>query len=82
MRIQRQDGKVAQYTIAFYRQSGEWYDEIRYDSHERKRGKQIDAPHLHMKIHSAFKGDPERAVEELKGIIDNYLGNVEEVAKR
>ena len=37
-------------------QEGRWYDEIRYDSHERKRGGKIPVPHLHVKLQSGLKG--------------------------
>jgi hypothetical protein len=32
-------GEVTRYTINFYRQKGDWYDQMRYDSHDQRRGK-------------------------------------------
>lgn len=61
---------------------GEWYDEIRYDSHERKKGRSVLAPHLHIKLQSAFKPDTDRAVEEIREIIDNYVRIIDEVIER
>ncbi len=56
-------------------------DEIRYDSHDRKRGRAVLAPHFHMKLCSGLKVDPDAAVEEIKEIIDNQLGNLELIMK-
>ena len=82
-RVKRDAGIVIQYTIVFYRQMSDgWYDEIRYDSHDRRRGKTTEAPHFHLKIRSSFKGDTERAVAEIKGIINNYVNSVCEVLER
>jgi hypothetical protein len=38
IRIEEDDGKLIECHIRFYKVLGEWYDEIRYDSHERKGG--------------------------------------------
>src|SRR2546428_4645965 len=76
-----EDEKVVRYTIAFYLQSDDWYDEIRYDSHERKKGRSVLAPHFHLKLRSAFKGDAGRAIEEIKEIIDNYVNTIGECFK-
>lgn len=75
-------GKVSRYTINFYRHVGEWYDEIRYDSHDQKRGRTVLAPHFHMKVSSRFKPDTGKAIEEIKEIIDNYLKGIGEVLER
>ena len=62
------------YSIAFYRQlEAGWYDEIRHDSHEVKRGRATIAPHFHMKLRCGFKDSPERGIEAIKRIIDNQL---------
>ena len=75
-----EDGKVLEYSISFYRQAGNgWYDELRYESHDRRRGRKIVAPHFHMKLSSAFKSDPDIAVEEIRQIIDNYVKGIREV---
>jgi hypothetical protein len=48
------EGRVARYTINFYRRDGtDWYDKIRYDSHEIRKEKDTKAPHFHMKLLSA-----------------------------
>ncbi len=76
--------RLAKYTIAFYRAVGDagdgWYDEIRYDSHDRRAGRLLLAPHLHLKIRSAMKQGVEAAVAEIKEIIDNDLEGIEKVA--
>ena len=76
-----ENGKLAEYSINFSRQrrSGEWYDEIRYDSHEKQRGRNVLAPHFHLKILSGLKTDKDSAVEEVRSLIDNYLEKIEEV---
>ena len=73
--------EVARYTINFYRRDGatDWYDEIRYDSHEIRKEKDAQAPHFHMKLRSAFKGDDNLAVEEIQSIIDNQVNQIEGV---
>lgn len=83
-RITYEDDKVAEYTIQFYRRraDGSWYDEIRYDSHETRRGRTEVSPHFHMKLMSGFKSDPHAAVEEIKSVIDNYLNNLTGVVGR
>jgi len=70
--------KAVRYSLAFWRQRNGWYDQIRYDSHDRKRGKNVQAPHFHMKLRTGFKEDAGKAVEEIKSIIDNYLQRLEE----
>jgi len=81
-RADRDGDRVVRYTIAFYRQAGqdgEWYDEIRYDSHERRGGRLALAPHLHLKLRSVFKGDLDAAVAEIKAFIDNSLEGIQKV---
>ena len=73
-----EDGRVCEYSINFYRDRADWFDEIRYDSHER-RPRKILAPHFHMKIRSSFKGEPGAGLEQIKSIIDNYLQENQEV---
>ena len=76
-------GRIDRYTIQFYRRrNADWYDEIRYDSHEIKRGRDIVAPHFHMKLQSEFKRHADVAIEEIKGLIDNQLEEVDRVLKR
>lgn len=76
------DGQVTRYTLNFYRQRGNWYDQIRYDSHEQKRGQSVAAPHFHMKMKSEFKPDTGKAVDEIKEIIESHLGTIAEVLDR
>ena len=75
--------RLTKYTVAFYRAVGEaghgWYDEIRYDSHDRRAGRLLLAPHLHLKIRSAMKQGVDAAVAEIKRIIDNDLEGIERV---
>ncbi|MDP2996234.1 MAG: hypothetical protein Q8N47_02020 [Bryobacterales bacterium] len=81
-RVDFEDGVATRYTIAFYRQNGEWYDEIRYDSHEWKRGRNVSSPHFHLKLRSAKKGDLDAAVEEIRQIIDEHVDSIREVIER
>jgi len=78
------DERLARYTVAFYREAGssgvDWYDEIRYDSHEGRRGRAVLAPHLHLKIRSALKPDIDAAIAEIKGLIDNDLEGFQRIA--
>ena len=78
------EGKVARYTINFYRRdrSTDWYDEIRYDSHEIRKGKDTQAPHFHMKLRSAYKSNDNAAVEEIQSIINNHVKQIEGVLEK
>jgi len=82
IRTDYRDGRLVGYTIAFYRPDGEWYDQIRYDSHERKKGRLVAAPHLHLKVKSAFKEDADRATAEIRTIIENGLPLIAEISGR
>jgi hypothetical protein len=73
-----EEGKVVRYSLAFWRQRNGWYDEVRYDSHERKRGNDVEVPHFRMKLKTGFKEDAGKAVEEIKAIIDNYVQKLED----
>ena len=64
-RIFYDEGKLARYSIQFYRQRGDWYDEIRFDSHDNVRGRAVQAPHFHMKIGTGMKTDEGQAIEEI-----------------
>jgi hypothetical protein len=79
-RVIVEDDRVTEYSISFFRQgAGDWHDELRYDSHDRRRGHKSLSPHFHMKMGSAFKSDSDSAVEEIKGIIDNYVEQIKGV---
>lgn len=79
--VEHQD-HVQEYSIQFYRpHRDDWYDEIRYDSHERKGGEKRQRPHLHVKLQSAFKR-PSIALNEIKVIIDTHLGALKEVVEQ
>ncbi|TAJ98782.1 hypothetical protein EPO44_11035 [bacterium] len=73
-------GAVIEYKIHFYRKINSWYDEVRYDSHEIKKGRKILAPHLHMKLATPFK-DSKEGEEELKRIIDTVLPIIKEITQ-
>jgi hypothetical protein len=75
------NGKLADYSITFIRKREDtyWYDEIRYDSHERPHGRKVLAPHFHMKIHCTFKANADTAVEEISSLIKNDLQRIEKI---
>jgi hypothetical protein len=73
-------GAVIEYKVHFYRKTDEWYDEVRYDGHEIKRGRKTLAPHLHLKLSTALK-DPDKGEEELKQIIDRILPEIERITQ-
>ncbi len=80
MRIDREaDGRVSAYTIHFHQQGDDWFDEIRYDSHDRRHGKKVIAPHFHIKLGSSFKNDSVIAVGEIKYLIDNEIKRIRKV---
>ena len=56
---------------------GDWYDEVRYDSHDRTRGRCQMAPHFHLKARSAFKADSAEA--ELWDMIRKELPRIEAI---
>jgi hypothetical protein len=76
----KDSGTVIEYKIHFYRKINGWYDEVRYDSHEIKRGRKTLAPHLHIKLGTPFKDSTEGEVE-LKQIIDGILPKIKEITE-
>ena len=76
----KESGDVIEYKIHFYRKAIGWYDEVRYDSHEIRRGRKTLAPHLHMKLGTPFK-DPQAGEEELKRVIDRILPELKEITR-
>lgn len=76
----KESGAVIEYKIHFYRRLDGWYDEVRYDSHEIRRGRKTLAPHLHMKLATPFKDSPQ-GEEELKRIIDRILPELKEITR-
>jgi len=74
----KKSGEIIGYRIHFYKRIDDWYDEIRYDSHEIKRGRQTLSPHFHMKLSTPFK-DRERGEREIREIIDEILPRLKEV---
>jgi hypothetical protein len=76
----KESGAFIEYKIHFYRKTDGWYDEVRYDSHEIKKGRKILAPHLHLKLATPFK-DPKKGEEELKRIIDAVLPEIKEITQ-
>ena len=76
----KESGAVVEYKIHFYRKLNGGYDEVRYDSHEIRRGKKTLAPHLHMKLGTPFK-DVLEGEAELKRIIDGILPGLREITR-
>ena len=73
-------GAVIEYKMHFSRKTNGWYDEVRYDSHEIKRGRKTAAPHLHVKLATPFK-DSIYSEEELKRIIRTVLPQIKEITR-
>jgi hypothetical protein len=76
----KESGAVIEYKIHYYRKVSGWYDEVRYDSHEIRRGRKTLAPHLHMKLGTPFKNSTE-SQRELKQIIDKLLPQIREITQ-
>ena len=76
----KESGDVIEYKIHFYRKADGWYDEVRYDSHEIRKGRKTLAPHLHMKLGTPFK-TPQEGEAELKRIIDGILPELKEITR-
>ena len=76
----KESGAVVEYKIHFYRKLNGGYDEVRYDSHEIRRGKKTLAPHLHMKLGTPFKNVQEGEAE-LRRIIDGILPELKEITR-
>ncbi|MGH7845579.1 MAG: hypothetical protein ACREQW_10475 [Candidatus Binatia bacterium] len=74
----KESGTVIEYKIRFYRKTNGWYDEVRYDSHEIKRGRKMASPHLHLKLATPFK-DSIHGEEELKALIETILPQIKEI---
>jgi len=73
-------GAVLEYKIHFYRKTNGRYDEVRYDSHEIKRGRKVASSHLHLKLATLFK-DSGQAEVELRRIIETVLPQIEEITR-
>ena len=71
---------VIEYKIHFYRKTNGRYDEVRYDSHEIRKGRKLLAPHLHIKLATPFK-DPKAGEAELKRMIDELLPKIKEITR-
>jgi hypothetical protein len=76
----KESGAVIEYKIHVYRKTNGWYDEVRYDSHEIKKGRKTPAPHLHLKLTTPFK-DSAGGEAELKRIIDHVLPRIKEITR-
>jgi len=76
----KESGAVIEYKIHFYRKTNGWYDEVRYDSHEIKKGRKTLTPHLHLKLTTPFK-DSDGGEAELKRIIDTVLPRLKEITR-
>ena len=78
------DGRTApECYLSFYRkvEGRDWYDEVRYDSHERKRGKRMQLPHFHIKVRGRVKPS-DQAEADLRQIIDEIAPRILEVTER
>lgn len=71
-----------EFYLSFHRQvlGRDWYDEVRYDSHEVKRRKRLKLPHYHVKIRGDYS-DREDAEKRLKQIIDDIVPRILEVSE-
>ena len=76
----KESNAVIEYKVHFYRKTNGWDDEVRYDSHEIKRGRKVLAPHLHIKLATPFK-DTQEGEAELKRIIERILPELKEIAQ-
>ena len=68
--------------LSFHRRvpGRDWYDEVRYDTHERKSGRRLRLPHYHVKIRGSYR-DRQRAEASLVKIIDDIVPQIIEVAE-
>ena len=73
-------GAAIEYKIHFYRKCNARYDEVRYDSHEIKRGRKVASPHFHLKLATPFK-DSKQGEEELKKIIETVVPPIREITR-
>jgi hypothetical protein len=76
----KQSDAVIEYKIHFYRKTNGRYDEVRYDSHEIKRGRKIASPHLHLKLATSFK-ESNQGEGELKRVIESILPEIKEITR-
>ena len=77
------DGRLSRYSVVYLRKHADgWYDEARYDSHDRTRGKFQEAPHFHLKLRSPFKTETDAAEQEIRDIIEKELASIELIAGR
>lgn len=81
-RIVKTDDTVEECYLSFYKQmeGRDWYDEVRYDSHERKRGRRMELPHFHIKVRGSRKSLGE-ANADLREIIDSVVPHILEVTE-
>ena len=68
--------------LSFHRQvpGRDWYDEVRYDSHERKKAKRLKLPHYHVKLRGDYVSR-QQAEACLMKIIDRIVPQVLEVTE-
>ncbi len=74
----KEAGTVIEYKVHLRRKTNGWYDEVRYDSHEIKKGRKVLAPHLHLKLATPFK-TPQEGETELREIITAILPKLKEI---
>ena len=76
----KESGAVIEYKVHLYRKTDGWYDEVRYDSHESKKGRKVLAPHLHLKLATPLK-EPKVGEAELREIIAAILPKLKEITR-
>ena len=64
----KESGAVIEDKVHFYRKTAGWYDAVRYDSHERKKGRQVCAPHVHLTRAPPFT-EPGGGEAELRAVL-------------
>ncbi len=74
----KESGTILEYKIHLYRKTDGWYDEVRYDSHEIKKGRKVLVPHLHLKLATPFK-ESQTGEVELREIIAAILPELKEI---
>jgi len=82
-RADYENGRLERYSIVYLRKHVDgWYDEIRYDSHDRTRGRNQVAPHFHIKVRSSFKSDTGLAEQEIRDIIEVEVERILAIARQ
>ncbi len=69
--------------LSFHRRvpGRDWYDEVRYDTHERRRGRRLKLPHYHVKIRGDYINQ-QQAEARLMKIMDEIAPQIIEVTEK